>query len=184
MMPKASVRPAAIRKSMTPYCRPLRTCSRRRSGLIAAAPSSGDGGSQQKGARLCRAPSASGWTRLPLHPAVLVVRVLVVLEHRLLNLRDVLPVGALDDLEKVEVLDRKVVDVVLEAPSRRLEVGLPHGRDHPGLVVEIALDGAHRGVDEQHAVVALGAVEGRRVPELLPEVGDVAPVRLVAEIAA
>src|SRR2546422_11645650 len=85
MMPKTSVSPAAMRNSITPNCRPLRPCS--------------------SASRKVR--------RLPLHRALLVVGVLVVLEHRLLGLHRELAVRRLHGLEQIEVLDREVVDVVL-----------------------------------------------------------------------
>src|SRR5689334_20235033 len=91
MMPKTRVKPAAIRNSITPNCRPFRHCSR-----------------------------TSTRALLPLHRALLVVRVLVVLEDRLLDLHLHLA-GALDGLQEVEVLDRMVVDVVGERAARGLE---------------------------------------------------------------
>src|SRR5437868_1866862 len=99
MMPKTSVRPAAIRNSMTPNCSPLRHCSTTRS---------------QFNGPLC----------LPLHRTLLIVGVLVVLEHRLLDLHLDLAAWALYRAQQVEVLDRGVVDVERELAARRLEVGL------------------------------------------------------------
>src|SRR5690349_24865321 len=117
MMPKTSVRPAAIRNSMTPNCSPLRHCSTTRSQF-------------------------NGRARLPLHRTLLVVGVLVVLEDGFLNLHLDVPARALHRAQQVEVLDGGVVDVERELAARGLEVGLPHGRDHPLLVGEIALAGA------------------------------------------
>src|SRR5215475_10483976 len=114
MMPNTSVRPAANRNSMTPNCRPLRTCSTTRSPVNA-----GPG--------------------LPLHRAFLVVGVLVVLEDGLLDLHLHFAAGPPHRLQQVEVLDRRVVGVEAELAARRLEVGPPHGRDHTLLVREIAL---------------------------------------------
>src|SRR5256886_11148198 len=184
MMPKTRVSPAAIRNSMTPYCSPFSPCSSTsstsRSRASAVRP-----GRRKKAARAAPAPLArrSGW-RLPLHPAVLGVGVLVVLEDRLLDLHRELALGRPHSFQEVEVLDREVVHVVLVRTARRLVVGLPHGGDHPRLVREVTLDRAHRGVDQHHAVVALRAVERGRVAVLLPEVGHVLRVRLVAEVRA
>src|SRR5215467_3073067 len=122
MMPKTSVRPAAIRNSMTPNCNPLRHCSTTRSQF-------------------------NGRARLPLHRTLLVVGVLVVLEDGFLDLHFDLPTRALHRAQQVEVLDRGVVDVVCELAARRLEVRLPHGGDHPLLVGEVALHRTHGGVD-------------------------------------
>src|SRR5262252_10162553 len=91
MMPKTSVSPAAMRKSMTPNCRPLSVCSRTRAQLTAG-----------------RAPPP----RLPLHRALGDVGVLVALEDGLLDLHRELAVRGLHGLEQVEVLDREVIRVV------------------------------------------------------------------------
>src|SRR5258706_4253182 len=123
MMPNTSVRPAAMRNSITPYCRPLRACSRTITGRS-----------------------------LPLHGTFLVVRVLVVLEDGLLDLHLDVGAG-LDGFEKIEVLDGEVVDVVGIGAAGRLVVGLAHGGDHALLVAEIALDGAHGRIDQHDAVV-------------------------------
>src|SRR5213596_940995 len=159
MIPKTSVSPAAIRNSITPNCSPLRHCSTTRSQF-------------------------NGPVRLPLHRTLLVVGVLVVLEDGLLDLHLHVPARALHRPQQVEVLDRGVVDVEAELAARRAEVGLAHGRDHPLLVAEVSPDGAHGGVDQEDAVVALGAVERGRVPELLLEVAHVLRVRLVLEVGA
>src|SRR5688572_22098407 len=114
MMPNTSVSPAAIRNSVTPNCSPFRSCSKRSAKLIG----------KEKG-RLPR-PFSSGDGASPLHLAVLVVRVLVLLEHRLLDAHLDVAVLQLLGLQQVEVLDRVVVDVVLERPAQRLEVRLAH----------------------------------------------------------
>src|SRR5262249_22070715 len=62
-----------------------------------------------------------------LHRTILGVRIGVVLEHLLDDLGLELAVGALGDLDQVEVLDRIVVGVELEAPAQRLEIRLHHG---------------------------------------------------------
>src|SRR6266850_1468296 len=144
MMPKTSVSPAAIRKSITPYWSPLSVCSSTSAAVM-----------------------GGGARRLPLHGALGGIRVLVVLEDGLLDLHRELAVGRLDRLEQVEVLDREVVHVVLVRPAGRLVVGLPHRRDHALLVGEVALHGANGGVDQHDAVVALRPVEDRRLAEFL-----------------
>src|SRR2546428_13500246 len=106
MMPNTSVSPAAIRKSITPYWRPLSVCSSTSAAFICLQ------------------------ARLPLHRALGGVRVLVVLEDGLLDLHRELAVGRLDRLEQVEVLDREVIHVVLVRPPRRFVVGLPHRPGH------------------------------------------------------
>src|SRR5262245_57383045 len=129
MMPKTSVRPAASKNSMTPNCRPLRTCSTTRSPVNAG-------------------------SALPLHRALLVVGVLVVLEDGLLDLHLDLAARALHRLQEVEVLDRRVVRIVGELAPRRLEVGLAHRGDHALLVAEVALHAPYRRIDQENAVVA------------------------------
>src|SRR5947209_2670461 len=96
MMPKTSVSPAAIRKSITPYCRPLSVCSSTRAGVIDT-----------------RAPSEPPTARLPLHRALGGVGILVVLEHGLLDLHHELAARILHGLQEIEVLDREMVHVVL-----------------------------------------------------------------------
>src|SRR5688572_18213207 len=106
MMPKTRVRPAAIRNSITPNCRPFRHCSTTSNPLIGA-PTNERGAGDPAPLNRPRSPA------LPLHRAVLIVGVLVALEDRLLDLH--LDLGrALDRLEKVEVLDRVMVHVVSE----------------------------------------------------------------------
>src|SRR3989454_7817170 len=180
MMPKTSVNPAAMRKSITPYCKPLSVCSRTRATVTATGASV-----ERKGARPGRAPRAAPrQPPLPLHRTLGGVGVLVVLEDGALDLHGELAVGILHGLEQVEVLDREVVHVVLVRPPRRLVVGSTHGRDHVLLVREVALHGPNRGVDQHDAVVALRPVEHRRLAMLLPELADVPLVRLVLEIRA
>src|SRR5262250_612083 len=180
MMPKTSVSPAAIRNSITPYCRPLSVCSSTRPRVIATrAPG------ERKGARPSRAPRSAprAWP-LPLHRALGRVGILVVLEDGLLDLHHELAARILHGLQEVEVLDREVVHVVLVRPAGRLVVGLAHRRDHALLVREIALHGLDGRVDQHDPVVTLGAVERRRLAELLLVVRDVLLVRVVLEIGA
>src|SRR5215467_7191353 len=133
MMPKTSVSPAAIRKSITPYCRPLSVCSRTSAGVIAIPVPV-----ETKGARLGRAPRSSARpASLPLHRALAGVGVLVVLEDGLLDLHHQLAARILHGLQEVEVLDREMVHVVPVGPARRLVVSLPHRRDHAVLVREV-----------------------------------------------
>src|SRR5688572_28264171 len=181
MMPNTSVRPAAIRKSMTPSCSPFRHCSttsktvtraRRRTALT-----------NERGAARPRPVPRTRSRALPLHRALVTIRILVVLEDGLLNLHLDVP-ARLHRLEEVEVLDGVVIVVVLVRAARRLVVRLAHGGDHALLVAEVALHGADGGVDEHDPIVALGAVERRRVVELLLEVAHVLLVGGVLEIGA
>src|SRR5437773_7254613 len=168
MMPNTSVSPAAMRKSITPNWTPFRACSRTRYTARSPCPRF------ELSARL-----------LPLHPAVLVVRVLVLLEDGLLDLHLDRIARALDRLQEVVVLDREVVDVVRVRAARGLVIGFPHRGDHALLILQIALDGADRRVDQHDAVVALRAVERRRFPGvLLPVVADVLLVGGVLQIRA
>src|SRR4030095_14380991 len=183
MMPKTSVSPAAMRKSMTPYCRPLSVCSRTSAPItVTRVPV------ERKGARPGRAPRSPRLPppppRLPLHRALAGIGVLVALEDRALDLHREIAVRVLHSREQVEVLDREMVRVVLVRAPRRLVVGLAHGGDHALLVAEVALHRLDRAVDQHDPIVALGAVEDRRLAELLPEVSDVLLIRLVLEIGA
>src|SRR5580765_5150295 len=172
MMPSTSVSPAAIRNSMTPYCRPFSSCSKTSAPVM-----------NEKGRSRALFPGAPPCS--PLHLAVLEIGVLMLLERLLhdLHRRAVLVVG-LHRLEQVEVLDRVLVDVELELAADRVVVRLAH-RHHQGLaVLQVALGGAHRRVDQHDAVVALRAVVGGRVAELLLEVGDIALARRDVEVRA
>src|SRR5260221_5932903 len=116
MMPKTSVSPAAMRNSITPSWSPLSVCSRTRTRFI--------GRPTKKGRGVVRAPElrCDAGGRSP-HPAFLGVGILVVGEHRLLDLHHrVLPRRAGDRLQKVEILDREVVAVVAEFPARGSEI--------------------------------------------------------------
>src|SRR5436309_7938106 len=108
MMPKTSVRPAAIRNSITPSCSPLSVCSRTRTKFML----------ETKGARSDRAPHRCGNPLLPSpHPAFLGVGIPVVGEDRLLDLHHrILARRPGDCLQQIEVLDREMVGVELNLP--------------------------------------------------------------------
>src|SRR5882672_10750198 len=129
MIPKTSVRPAAIRNSITPSCSPLSACSRTRKRFMARKPGPRD---ERRGASV---PSRGGKPAprprrpaLPLlHRAFLGVGILVVGEHRFLDLHHrILAGGPGDRLQEVEVLDREVVGVVAELAASGSEVRLLH----------------------------------------------------------
>src|SRR5712691_2720755 len=123
MMPKTSVRPAAIRNSITPSCSPLRVCSRTSTRFMR----------KTKGARSGRAPwfvAEEGPLPLPPHPTFLAVGVLVVAEDGFLDLHHRILAGrSRDRLEQVKILDREMVGVVAELAPRGREVRLAHRRD-------------------------------------------------------
>src|SRR6185295_15209597 len=149
MMPSTSVSPAAIRNSMTPYCRPFSICSKTRPQVMA----------KNKGAR---APLLKECVlrSLPLHLAILVVGVLVLLERLLQDLHgDAVLVVRLYRLQQVEVLDRVLVVVELELATHRVVVRLAHFLDQRLGVLQVALGAAHGGVDQHDRVVTLRAVE-------------------------
>src|SRR6266852_2932610 len=128
MMPNTSVRPAAIRNSITPSWSPLRVCSSTRTKFMP----------KTRGARSNRAPHRC---RRPLllspHPAFLGVGILVVGEDRFLDLHHrILARRPGDRLQQIEILDREMVGVIAELAARGGEVGLAHRGDHPFLVGE------------------------------------------------
>src|SRR5215469_11623982 len=146
--PNTSVRPAATRNKRTPSCSPLRIWTARsvvdmgdprRGHSLGALPLPfwGEGwgeGVQSLWKNHNPSPQPlslwereqierAGWTlprsrRTSLHRTILGVRIGVVLEHLLDDLRLELAVGALGDLDQIEVLDRIVVCVELEAPAQ------------------------------------------------------------------
>src|SRR5690242_2844105 len=170
MMPSTSVSPAAMRNSMTPSWTPFSSCSKTRLSGI------------KKGRVAPRFYRSE--ERPSLHLAFLVVGVLVLLERLLLDLHLGAVLAALYRLEQVEILDRVMVDVELERPADGVVVRLLHGLHHAVRVLEVALDRLHRGVDEQDRVVALRAIVGGRVAELLAEVGDVFLARRYLQVRA
>src|ERR671914_1873842 len=153
MIPSTSVSPAARRNSITPSCTPFRSCSKTRAKVMPPFLPRNKKGADP-------APFLPPIRRLPFHLAFLVVGVLVILEDLLLDLhRDAFRrLGVLDRPQQVEVLDRVMVVVELEVPAYRLVVRLAHRGHHALGVLDVALDRAHRGVDEKNAVVALRAV--------------------------
>src|SRR5690349_21731864 len=140
MIPKISVRPAAIRKSITPNCSPFSAWVTRRTGSMVATRETG--------------PS-------PLQRTLLGVGVRVILEHHAAILQLQLPRAVLDDLVQVEVLDGEVVVVVLERPAHRLEVRLAELPAQGVLVLDLAAHALDGGVQEQRGVVGLGRVVRR-----------------------
>src|SRR3977135_98149 len=138
MMPKTSVRPPPIRNSIPPSCNPLSVCSRARTKFMAGETKTGRGSFRAPWPRC-----VSG--RLLSQGTFLVVGILVVGEDRFLDLHHrILARRPGDRLQQIEVLDRKMVRVVAELAARGGEVRSFHGGNHPLLVREIALDGAHR----------------------------------------
>src|ERR1700704_3500861 len=113
MMPNTSVSPAAMRNSITPSCSPLSVCSRTRMKFKGEETKTGRGS--------FRAPeSRCDPGGLLSHPAFLGVGILVIGEHRLLDLHHrILPRRAGDRFQQVEVLDRKVIAVVAELAASR-----------------------------------------------------------------
>src|SRR4029450_7698722 len=117
MMPNVSVNPAASRNISRPSCTPFSIWSSRYS-IPRHIPAN------ETGAR-CRAPVIAERAG-SLHRALLIVRILAVLHGRGDGLHRHHAFGILDRFLDVEVLDRELVGVVLEAPAQRLEVGLLH----------------------------------------------------------
>src|SRR3954470_6806513 len=131
MMPNTSVSPAAMRKSMTPYCRPFNSCSKTKPQAMA-----------KKRARLAPFPVIA--SLLPFHLAVLVVGVLVLLERLGDDLHLGAVLAALDRLQQVEVLDRVLVDVELEFAAHGAVVRLAHFLHQRLRILQVALGAAHR----------------------------------------
>ncbi len=90
--------------------------------------------------------------------AILGVAVGVVRVDLLDDLGLVLAVGALGDLGEVEVLDREPVDVELERPAHRSEIGLAQRGAHRLHVRHIALHRIDRAGDQMRRVVGLHRV--------------------------
>ena len=120
--------------------------------------------------------------RASLHRAILGVGIGVVLEHLLDDLGLELAVGALGDFDQVEVLDRIVVGVELEAATQRVELGLHHGGPQRLPVRDVTLHLAHGAVDQERRVIGLECVGRGDRAELLLVGGDEALVLRIVEI--
>src|SRR3954447_15871492 len=105
--------------------------------------------------------------RASLHRTVLGMGIGIVLEHLLDDLSLELAVGALGNLDQIEVLDRIVVGVELEPPTQRAELGLHHGGPQRLAVGDVTLYLAHGAVDEERRVIGLERVGRRDGAELL-----------------
>src|SRR5512145_2350934 len=107
MMPKTRVRPAAIRNSISPNCRPLRNCSKTRVLVIVEPPAPLAGGAlpacQRRGARARRRAA-----RRSFHRALARVRVLVRGEHLVERAFGPAPLRDLPDRAEVVFLDREL----------------------------------------------------------------------------
>src|SRR5262249_36235353 len=103
--PNRSVRPAAIRKSRTPNWSPFRTWTTKRPVDIAPV------------GRL-----------LLFHRTVFGVRIGEVRENLFVDFGLELAIGAFGNFDQIEVLDRIVVGVELEAAAQRREIRLFQGR--------------------------------------------------------
>src|ERR1017187_9990139 len=140
MTPKTSVKPAASRNSIRPNCRPLRACSRTR---VPGTPN-------------------RPWPTSGLHLAVLHVGVAVVLQDRLAErLVDEAALAVAADGAHVVVLDRVLVGIEAKGAAHRIELRRLQRLAHRFVVFEIAVELAHRGVDEIGRVVALRGIERR-----------------------
>src|SRR5262245_16449068 len=103
--PNTSVRPAAIRKSRTPNWSPFRTWTTKSPVDIAPV------------RRL-----------LLFHRAILGVRIREVRENLFVDFGLELTIGALGYFDEVEILDRIVVGIELEAAAQRCEICFFQGR--------------------------------------------------------
>src|SRR6185436_7697630 len=158
MMPNTSVSPAASRNSISPNCRPLSPCSRKRIGVRA---------------------------RFPLlHLAVFGPVVAEAVDHRADLLVDQAALVVLRDDAHVVVLHRRAV--VREPPvaARRLEsCRRAHQRlVERVLVLDLALHRAHCVVDQERRGVALLGEQRRDAVVLLLERGDELAVGVVVEV--
>src|SRR4051794_23997094 len=114
MIPSTSVRPAAIRNSMTPYCRPFSSCSKTSAKLIGS-----------------------------LHGTLRGVGVAVVLQHDLIGLV-AQPAAFFHDVTDVVILDREVVVVESERSAHRFEVRLLERGEKGRLVLDAPVHCADR----------------------------------------
>src|SRR5688572_21824725 len=137
MMPNTSVRPAASRNNIKPNCRPLSACSSTRMSMIASGPGRSVRG-HLAGRRVGVGLGLEDGAQRPVGDAALRVAA---------------------DHAQVVVLHREVVAVELEGAAHRFEPGCFERLAQRGLVVELALDIAHRGVYQARRVVALEGVQ-------------------------
>src|SRR5512135_71136 len=136
--PNTSVRPAAIRNSSTPSCRPLRICTmkramnRVRSGMATRLRAACEGARTPGRAGLARRlmrearrlyPHAgTAWRPISLHRTVLGMRIGEVSEHLFVDFSLEFAIGAFGNFDQIEVLDRIIVRVEFEAAAQRGKV--------------------------------------------------------------
>src|SRR5512137_1428651 len=116
MMPKTSVRPAAIRNSISPNCRPLSNCSKTRVLVIVEPPAPFVRGGLPSDSRRV--------ARRSFHRALARERVLVRREHLVQRAVRDAALGVPADRAQVVVLDRELVRPEAEVAAHRLEAGL------------------------------------------------------------
>lgn len=129
------------------------------------------------------AATASILMRLLRHPAHLHVRIAVVLQDRFAERpvdQAALAVAA-DGAHEV-VLDRVLVGVELERPAHRVELRRTQRLAHRVLIFQLALDVAHRRIDQQGGVVPLRRKHRRHAFVFVLELGHELLVRRVREI--
>src|SRR5690625_4281791 len=192
MMPKTRVRPAAIRNSMIPNCRPFSVWIS--SSVVDIAAAAREGKKARRGrwpenlvskAGARRTPGAgSGYgairralaepdrdhCRLPLHGAVLMVGVLIVFRHQITQGDGCTAFVIRDDVAGVPILHWKVVVAEAEVAADRAEVCLTQGIAQSFLVGKVAIHRPHRGADQACRVIALSRIDRRDVAVGLLEV--------------
>src|SRR4051812_23382144 len=117
MIPSTSVSPAAIRNSMTPYCRPFSSCSKTSAKLIRS-----------------------------LHGTLRGVGVAVILQYDLIGLV-AQPTAFLDDVTDVVILDGEVVVVEPERPAHRFEIRLLERSEKGRFVLDATVHCTDRAVE-------------------------------------
>src|SRR5690606_25003976 len=178
MMPKTSVRPAAMRNSMTPNCRPFSVWISSSVVDIAAAAQLGKGrgrclrktgaGCCFTGACLhCRDVPAGLTLRnvanrisLPLHRTILVIGVLIVLGHESTQGNCGTAVVVRNPPACVRRLDREVVVAKLEIASDAVGLGAPQGIANGVRFGKVALYRPDSGIDQGSRIIALGGIAG------------------------
>src|SRR5918995_5365941 len=101
-----------------------------------------------------------------LHRALLRLTVGIVREDLLLCRGHVFAVPAPDRLNQMEILDRKLVRVVAEAPARRGEVGSAQGLAQGILVRNLGTGCRNRRIDQEAGIVCLRGEVRRHIAVL------------------
>src|ERR1700722_10540745 len=155
MMPKTNATPTAIRNSISPSCKPLKSCSTKRAKVMTGRPAMRSASATMAGFRRARPPWPRGRRAMAKRRSSFL---LAGIAH-VLDRGDVLigetPVN-LAHFADVDVLDRVMrFRVEAKRAARRFELHLRHRRGELVLVRGVAVGRLHRLIDDTRRDIAV-----------------------------